>query len=262
MERLEVNNDDIAAEAVRHTFHSFEQQCSASHPASPDADRDAPYRIIALILLLARNPLHGLPGPTIPFPLPRQSVGQVKPSDDDSGVDDDDEEWQAECSRSTSESDEEEDLDGGPSPVAPVPSASLQENSTAERWATSLETEKAQTEPSSSQSDFLRALDVVWWKVEDRDAGEALRHGFAGGIARHDDGNSVTSSPLTLQRQLRADAEKLNRTTYTAPVPVVSEAFVVFHLLLLCQHLPSTSRHIACLLRCSGTMGDDAHMAV
>ena len=246
-----MNHDEGAAAAVRHAFHSFEQLCTATHHEQQQTG-DAPYRIIALLLSLARAPsspaelssqwaapLDVSSSNSQPLPHPH-SARQLQAADEDSEEDDDDG-WQAEYSRSTSES-EEEDSGDGPSPATAV--ASMQKESTAERWARLRETEQRPTDASPSQSDYLQALDVVWQKVEDGDAGTVGKLGSVGDGAPLDRGKKATSSPPSLQRLLHehADAERLTRSVYTPPVPVVSEAFVVFQLLLLCQHMPNALR--------------------
>ena len=244
VDRLRVHGQDLSADTVRHAFDALEQRLQQT---SPPSDVDSPYRIVALLLRLARVPSSHLSSdaprltPLRDLALRRskeEEESKVPPhADDDGSEENDDDGWAAEYNRSTSDSEEDEQRDTPSSPPQSTERPSRGERPTdAERWTRLHQRDEGST-PLSSDSSFLHALDVVWHEV-------GLTGAEVAPVPQVEDDwvePSKTTGPLlhptpSLQWQLQAEVERLG---LTASVRVVRSAFVVAHLLLLCQHLPS-----------------------
>jgi hypothetical protein len=210
VQRLSVVNEELTAGAIRDTFHSFELQLQRTFPHS---DLEPRYRIIALLLRLARahssRQVTDTSDPEANEPL-RTSVQEAKVArstseaarlqDDSEEEEEYDDGWDEEYNRSTSESEIEDD-----SPreaTAGLQSAPL-ERRMAQRWEKLHEREEPLSGTSSTESSFLRALDAVWREVTEVD--EGMRKSGDDWTGQH---KRSTARRPTLQEQLQAEARR------------------------------------------------------
>ena len=235
-ERLGIHGDELAAYELETAFAAFErriqQQWQAQH------EQEAQYRIVALLLRLARLPSTGQ--------LQRQRMaGEVRLRHEERAAeqavmagreqlisvsDDDDDGWEAEFNRfSDSEVDDaEERREAGEA-------AHL--GSTIGRQADGRETERSRP-ASSHRPSYLTALEEVWPYI-DNDA-ELERQQQPRRLRRASGGEGGGGKellpllqPEVVTLQLLLDPERDSST------PLVSEQLVLCHLLLLCLQLPN-----------------------
>ena len=221
-------NGELSAEALRQTFQEFEVKVLAAFPHIEQ--REPHYRIVALLLSLARAPSSSTATtPSSPSALrdshgasfladsketgaarDAESGGSLSLQSDDEK--DSDDGWDGEYSRSTSpdedEEGDEEEVDDTPLPssaTTEVSSVRAETLTTAERWARLHD--RPPSPPTDSTSSFLRALDVVWREVDILDGGGLDWMKEEEWIEPPERTPSPVLTP-TLQRQLQAEAEK------------------------------------------------------
>ena len=238
-ERLEVHNDEATANAVRAVFAAFERLLAQHFPIT---EHEQQHRTIALLLSLARIPSFSsssqlLRADVLPHGRAHDVAERGQAQDAMTVIgesDDDDDGWEVEFDRTTSASDDDLDSHSAAAhrlTLQPVPVA---EKSFAERWATLHEDAPQQNAASASlESSYVKALALVWDKLhghnDQRD--DAVRPTWPSTTAEL----ASSEQPPTLYEALAGEIV----AEYRLPIDVVGEAFVVSHLLLLCQHLPS-----------------------